>query len=200
MDAATDWLNARYGPDTVSGIIQALRNVGYEEDDWLEELQIMATDGTLADIVDAHHRATGGGRATGAAEQSRGGADQGAAEQSRAHAEAAGSTRFMGAVEYGSGEGGESRPVTLLPVPAHGAPFPGGRQTVRHHSARTPPPPRAPECVGLLRSFGQATQPNTVFVLTTAGNYHGGSEEHGRARRARRCLSLSDYTSLLLFI
>ena len=56
--AATDWLNARYGPDTVSGVIQALRNVGYEEDDWLEELQIMATDGTLADIVDAHHRVT----------------------------------------------------------------------------------------------------------------------------------------------
>jgi hypothetical protein len=56
--AATDWLNARYGPATVTGVIQALRNAEYEEDDWLEELQIMATDGTLADIVDAHHRVT----------------------------------------------------------------------------------------------------------------------------------------------
>ena len=53
VSVATDWLNARYHPTTVAGLLRALRATGYAEEEWLGELELMDHDGTLADLVSA---------------------------------------------------------------------------------------------------------------------------------------------------
>ena len=53
--SARSWLLARFDPPTTRSIIDALGKAGFQDDEWVPELQAMEADGSLTALVDAVH-------------------------------------------------------------------------------------------------------------------------------------------------